>query len=92
MDITQVSKFVDLMVGERLVGTDERGNEFTTPESPALKAFITARLGDDMPWHSHDAVWVHQKKGRALVAFLREAADALENATGRASLNPTGEA
>lgn len=83
MDSTQASHLVDYMVGERLLNADANGNEFTAPFSPELKAFIIARLGDDIPLSGYDAFTRHQKKGRALVAFLREAADAIERLCGR---------
>jgi len=74
------------MIGGRVVGGSEPGNEVTTPHSPELRAFVQARLGDLTPAYgsglvlpTHGArgsVWDVQAK--ALAALLREVADGID--------------
>lgn len=84
MDSTQVSAFIDYMLsGTPVAANAETGEEWITPHSPALRAFIIARLGDDMPIDAHQAFARHPKKGRALANLLREAADAIDVYVGK---------
>lgn len=85
MDLTAASAFVDLMVGNRVVAANaETGEDWGPPTSPEIRAFLVAALGDGMPISAYDVFTRHQHKGRALVALLRVAADAIERGCGRA--------
>lgn len=78
MDSTQIGAFIDYMLsGTPVAANAETGEEWIVPHSPALRAFIIARLGDNTPINAHQALTRHPAKGRALAEFLREAADAI---------------
>lgn len=84
MDRTQVVAFIDYMIGWRPVGVAGE-EEITEPKSPELRAYLTARLGDAMPFYAnyivprdgHERRAAHANEANALAALLREVADVL---------------
>ena len=84
LDGTQVVAFIEYMTGFRCIAVNpENGEEFGPPYSPELRAFLVARMGDDMPVGGRSTVMRHQSNGRALVQFLRQAADSIEQVVGK---------
>ena len=86
MDRTQLFAFLDYMIGDRILGGCS-GEEVGTPHSPELRAFITARLGDQTPSFAHHLLPYRGLRFRsenqavaakALAALLREVADAID--------------
>lgn len=76
MDKTQLRYFLDCLIGWRVIGATN-AEEITEPMCPELRAFITARLGDLTPIHGHQAMNA-VGPAKAMVALLRQAADALD--------------
>ena len=78
MDQAQIELFIDLMVGWENVG-ESAGEPVERPNSPALRAFVVARIGNLTP----PSGWALMRKSEssddrmAFAAFLREAADAI---------------
>ena len=84
LDVTQVVAFIEYMTGFRCIAVNpENGEEFGPPYSPELRAFLVARMGRDVPFSGRYAVTREQSKGRALVQFLRQAADSIEQVVGK---------
>jgi hypothetical protein len=90
MDDTQIQACLDYMIGERMLGGAVAGDEITTPHSPELRAFMVARLGDQMPRSGYSLVRLREHPGyrdgvnaqaKALAALLREVADAIDPPT-----------
>lgn len=85
MDKTQITAFLDYMIGERNVGGSPE-DPLSTPHSPELRAFITARLGDHTPTSGYYLVpgksgeWYGKGKehAAALASLLREVSDAID--------------
>lgn len=86
MDRVQLIAFCDYMIGQRVVGGNDPGDPLTTPHSPELLAFITARLGDNTPSAGYTIVpfpgrrqqedWARQAV--SLASLLREVANGLD--------------
>jgi hypothetical protein len=76
MDNTQVTHFVDYMIGHRSLGVDANGQEIVAPMAPEMLAFVVARLGKATPHHGFDC-FRRPEYARAMAALLREVADAL---------------
>lgn len=87
MDKTQLTAFIDYMVGDRTTGGNS-DDPSGTPHSPELRAFILARLGDETPAASYYIVpqppghrarsEASTKQAKALAALLREVADGID--------------
>lgn len=86
MDKSQLTAFVDYMIGEHpigIIGTSvgEVGSAepIYAPTCPEMRAFVLARLGDNMPVNGWSAISHHDKThAKALAALLREVADGLD--------------
>lgn len=88
LDKTQLTAFVDYMIGWRAVGV-AADEEISQPICPEMRAFLTALLGDAMPPYARYLVpanrGTHQHvewepKSKAFAALLREVADGLDPA------------
>jgi hypothetical protein len=83
MDNTQLIAFCNYVFGHRTVGSVD-GQEVETPHSPELRAFLAARLGDDIPLYAGRIV--HRRandpnvarQAKAFAALLREVADGID--------------
>jgi len=80
LDRTQVSTFIDSLVGFRTVGVAGY-TEVKMPCSPEARNFVAARLGNLMAGSCWEMLR-KQTKRDAMVAFLREVADSLEGLRG----------
>ena len=86
MDKAHAVAFCEYAIGKRFVGGRDTGEE-VTPHAPALRAFVTARLGDLMPefgYYLHPANRGRRQhaefapQAKAFADLLREVADSID--------------
>ena len=74
MDKNQIAAFVEYMVGFKSLGIDANGEEVQAPNSPELRAFMIASLGENSPTNGYYSIarkGAHaEKQRRALATFL----------------------
>jgi hypothetical protein len=78
LDRTQISAFIDAMIGSTPIGTDPDHEVVEVPTSPLVRAFVVARLGDQTLTSAYDACLTRsQGRREAFAGLLRAVADGI---------------
>lgn len=73
MGKTQISAFIDYLVGFRPVGVNCDGEEIAVPNSPEARAFMIAQLGENVPssgYYLMNRNFPHEEKQRRAMAIF----------------------